>query len=228
VSGIFVLPPKKKNPDFQNNVGLQSTVKPFSNRAELIKTAALIAWDELPAANVAWMDCVDELCRYLKKRDLPFGGIPFVGIGDFRQVAPVVKGCGSTSSLLASIKSSIVWSSFHVHDLRTPIRSAQDPEYTTSVDRIGEDYRSKRVVIDLLARVENIDASVQFLFPAIVLENPLASLKRAFLSPLNTHVDEFNEQVLRRLPEQERPFFSSSSRLLPENFSQNYITALMS
>ena len=79
-------------------MGLQSTVKPFSNWAELIKSCALIAWDELPAANVAWFDCIDELCRSLKNVELPFGGIPFVGLGDFRQVAPVVKGTGSTAS----------------------------------------------------------------------------------------------------------------------------------
>ena len=176
---------------------------PHSNRAQLIKSCALIAWDELPAANVAWLDCVDELCKSLMKKKTPFGGIPFIGIGDFRQVAPVVKGSGSTPSRLASIKSSLTWSAFTVLTLQTSIRSARDPAYTASVDRIGEDHTNKTVVLDMLDKVSSIDEAVDFLFPQDILENPLAALKRAFLSPKNADVDEFNDYVLQRLPERQ-------------------------
>ena len=119
----------------------QAAVRLFSNRAKLIKSCGLIAWDELPAANVAWLDCVNKLCWSLEHREKPFSGIPFIGLGDFRQVVPIVKGSGSTPSRLASIKLSQIWTSFLIHTLHTPIRSAQDPHYTTSVDDIGEDHR---------------------------------------------------------------------------------------
>jgi len=180
-------------------------VRPFSNRAELIKACSLIAWDELPAANVAWLDCVDELCRSLKHKDLPFGGIPFLGVGDFRQVAPVVKGAGSTPSRLASIKSSRIWSTFSVLTLQVPIRSAQDPGYTAFVDDIGEDYVHRQVILDLIPTVSSIEDCIDFLFPQAVLTDPLSALKRAFLSPKNVQVDEFNDAVLERLQEPERP-----------------------
>lgn len=180
-------------------MGLQSTVKPFSNRAELIKSCALIAWDELPAANVAWLDCVDELCRSLKNVELPFGGIPFVGLGDFRQVAPVVKGTGSTASRMASVKSSRIWPVFDVLKLHTPIRSAQDPGYTAFVDDIGEDYSHRQVSLDMLQTVPTLEDALQFLFPPTTLADPLAALKRAFLSPKNVQVDNFNNQVLDQL-----------------------------
>jgi PIF1-like helicase len=62
---------------------VESSVRPFSFCAELIKAASLIAWDELPAANVAWLDCVDQLCQTIMQNDKPFGGIPFSGSETF-------------------------------------------------------------------------------------------------------------------------------------------------
>ena len=150
------------------------------------------------------MDCVNELCKFLKNNDLPFGGIPFVGIGDFRQVAPVVKGAGCGPSRLASVKSSTIWHRFNVLRLHVPIRSARDPVYTQFVDDIGENYLQRRVRIDLLDTVQNIDECVSFLFPPTVLANPLRALKRAFLSPKNNNVDEFNYKVLECVDEVER------------------------
>jgi hypothetical protein len=188
-------------------------VRPFSNRAELIKSCGLIAWDELPAVNVAWLDCIDELCRSLKHRDKPFGGIPFIGLGDFRQVAPIVKGSGSTPSRLASIKSSRIWTSFLIHTLHTPIRSAQDLRYTTSVDDIGEDHQHRSVRLDFIPCLYNMEDCVSFLFPDPVLMDPLRALKRAFLSPKNVQVDEFNDIVLQCLHEPEHLSFTSRSFL---------------
>ena len=72
------------------------------------------------------------------------------------------------------------------------------------MDVIGEDYLNRTVALDLLAAIDSTRASINFLFPPDILNNPLASLRRAFLSPLNKHVDEFNDEVLRILPEQER------------------------
>ena len=165
----------------------------------MITSAALIAWDELPAANVAWLDSVDKLCRTLADVPLPFGGIPFLGIGDFRQVAPVVKGSGPTSALQASVKSSQVWDSFTILQLHTPIRSARDPTYTTAVDVIGEDYVHHQVSLDFIEQLPTLESCIDFLFSQDVLAQPLSALKRAFLSPKNVHVDDFNSKVLDRV-----------------------------
>jgi hypothetical protein len=35
--------------------------------------------------------CVDELLQQIILNDLPFGGKAFVGLGDFRQVAPMIR-----------------------------------------------------------------------------------------------------------------------------------------
>jgi len=74
----------------------------------------------------------------------PFGGILFLGLGDFRQVAPVVSGAGESPSLAASMKSSQLWKKIRVFALNTSICSVDDPEYTRTVDDIGEDFSGER------------------------------------------------------------------------------------
>jgi hypothetical protein len=210
----------------QDNVALTSSIRPFSYRAELIRAASFIAWDELPAANVAWMDCVDNLCRSLMKTDRCFGGIPFLGIGDFRQVAPVVKGTGCAPALQASVKSSSSWTSFHILKLHTPIRGARDPTYTSVVDDVGENFAEKTVLLDILESVSDTDACLTFLFPPDVLADPLASLKRAFLTPKNINVDEFNNIVLDALPGDECSSFPlHGSNILLTSISDIFYSA---
>lgn len=90
-------------PVTEDNVDLHSTIHPFSARADLIRNATAIIWDELPMANRAAWECVDHLCRRIMNvYDKPFGGIPIISLGDFRQVAPVVSGAGELASLAAS------------------------------------------------------------------------------------------------------------------------------
>lgn len=172
-------------------------------RANLIRRATVLIWDELPMANKAAVECVDNLCRALNRRDAPFGGIPFVGLGDFRQVAPVVKGTGVAPALLASIKSSHLWRAFTVLSLHQAIRTAGDPEYTRIVDSIGEDTFNRRIPANFVEEIDSVEDAIQFLFPPAVLANPLSCLRRAFLSPRNTFVDDFNSQMLQLLAGEE-------------------------
>ena len=81
-------------------------IKPHSDRAELLRAAGLIVWEELPMANKACLQAVDALLRLLCNTNKPFGGKPFVGVGDFRQVAPVVRGGGLSAVIDASIRTS--------------------------------------------------------------------------------------------------------------------------
>jgi hypothetical protein len=46
----------------------------------------------------------------------------------------------------------------------------------------------------------NADDAIPFLFPPDILQQPLACLDRAFLSPRNIFIDEFNNKILDSLP----------------------------
>ena len=70
------------------------------------------------------------------------GGISFLGLGDFRQVARVVSGSGESPSLAASVKSSLgTYKKNRVFTLNTSIRSIH---YTRIVDDIGEAFSGER------------------------------------------------------------------------------------
>jgi hypothetical protein len=188
-------------PVTEDNVDLHSTIHPFSARADLIRNASAIIWDELPMANKAAWECVDDLCRRIMNvYDRPFGGIPIIGLGDFRQVAPVVSGAGEVASLAASVKSSPLWKFMRIFTLTTPVRSLGDPCYTNFVDTLGEDCSGVRQSLHLIPKLPSINDAIDFLFPPHILDDPPCCIQRAFLSPRNIFVDEFNDVMLEALP----------------------------
>src|SRR5580692_7111043 len=54
----------------QGSFELESQISVFSGRAELLRQAALIVWEEFPMANEA--ECVDSLLRRIMSNDLPY------------------------------------------------------------------------------------------------------------------------------------------------------------
>jgi hypothetical protein len=137
--------------------------------------------------------------------NLPFRGKMILGLGDFRQVAPVFKGAGITATLDASIRSSTLWEHFQILRLTAPVRNAADLEYADWVDAIGDgELTGSGVPISFIQAVPSLDAALDYLYPASELLSPHLIGNRSFLSPLNVHVDEFNQSVLNRL-ESEHP-----------------------
>ena len=167
---------------------LTSSIPIHSGRAELLREAALIVWEEFPMANKASIECADQLLRIIMNQNHPFGGKLFLALGDFRQVAPVIRGTsGPTSTYQSSIRSSTLWNTFCILRLEKPIRNASDPEYSVWIDKIGNGLEGKNniVQLNLIQPVKDISEAISFLYPQSVLGNPLAVSKRSFLSVLN-------------------------------------------
>lgn len=182
---------------------LQSSLSVISDRAKYLHQAKLIIWEELPMANKAAVECVNSFLQQLEGNILPFGGKLFLGLGDFRQVAPVVKGGGPRACYDASIRSSDIWKHFTVLRLHQPIRNASDPAYSLWVDDIGEGTTGSdesEIEISMINQLKSFDEIIAFLFPPEVLLNPQEVSRRSFLSPLNRFVDEFNTLVLDKIP----------------------------
>ncbi|KAF6514101.1 hypothetical protein HZS61_006357 [Fusarium oxysporum f. sp. conglutinans] len=190
-----------------------SQLSPHSARAELLRHAALLLWEELPMANKTAVQCADQLLRSIVGQDQPFGGKTFVGIGDFRQVAPVTPATTTPAAVFdASIRSSHLWPHFRILRLVAPLRNAADPFYSAWLDRIGDGVAPLDTVVDLrhLHIVYSVDDAVDFLFPPAVLDEPTRSVRRSFLSPFNLRVDEFNRTMLDRLRGNEVVLLSSN------------------
>lgn len=124
-----------------------------------------------------------------------FGGKVFFSLGDFCQVAPVVKGCGPTATYKASIWLSHLWPHFKILRLEIPVRNACNSDYLAWVDAIGEGTKQSNqfsiaIALDLIDELQSYEQVIEFLFPFIILDNYEEISRRSFLSPLNIHVDE--------------------------------------
>jgi hypothetical protein len=175
---------------------LESTIKPESSRAELIRHAVLIIWDEAPTANRAVLACVDSVLRKIMGNALPFGGKVFVLLGDFRQTGPVVRRGSRAQIVDASIKSSTLWPVFTILRLTEPIRNAEDLEFAHFVDSIG-DGAGPEVSLEMLDRRDTPEEVLDFVFPLETIQDPLTCLSRAILAPTNRQVDSYNADILR-------------------------------
>ncbi|CAG8815129.1 20560_t:CDS:1, partial [Cetraspora pellucida] len=192
----------------ENNVNVQSTIRYHSNRADLIRESMLIIWDELPMANKAVLEGVDLLLRQICNKDEPFRGKPFIGAGDFRQVAPIVKGAGKSATIDASIKTSYLWTYFDKYTLHQPIRNANDPGFSEFVDSIGNNWQESEVSLEIFETTHDIKKAISFLYPKNSLTDFNALQTRAFLSPRNILVDDFNSRILNNLQGTVHTYFS--------------------
>ncbi|POM79407.1 Helitron helicase-like protein [Phytophthora palmivora] len=119
-----------------------------SQKAELIRKASLIIWDEAPMMHRACFEAVDRSFRDIMKNELePFGGKVMVFSGDHRQILSVLKDATRAETLEACFKSSPLWS--HLRQVRLTenmrVQTAPDPasaaelaEFSDFLLQIGE------------------------------------------------------------------------------------------
>jgi len=93
--------------------------------AALIQKTSLIIWDEAPMAHRFCFEALDRTFRDLLSVDepsnanKPFGGMPILLGGDFRQVLPVIQGADRCQILNASLIRSPLWK--HVRMLKLTV-----------------------------------------------------------------------------------------------------------
>lgn len=80
----------------QNFEAVSKSIYILNRTGKILRQANLIIWEEMPMVKRVVWKCVDQLLRDIMGIDLPFGGKAFVGLGDFRQVAPGDSWCVRT------------------------------------------------------------------------------------------------------------------------------------
>lgn len=177
-----------------------SKIRHASSQAAMLRHAALIVWEEMPMSKGSAVQCANRLLQQLMNCALPFGGKPFLGLGDFRQVAPIVTNASKSEVIEASLKSWHLWSHFKILRLHQAMRNASDPEYSSWVDEIGDGVIiGDEIKLDLIPETPDIQHALNYLYPDELLKDYKTLEGRAFLSPLNVSVDEFNQTVLNRI-----------------------------
>ena len=158
--------------------------------------------------NKAVLSCVEETCRSVMRDQRPFGGKIIVLLGDFRQTCPVIRGGTKADVLDASIKSSPLWTCFQKTKLTQLIRNADDPDFATVIDGIG-DGESTIAMLHIFPRTTCRDDLLSFVFPDDILCNPFLSLSRSILAPTNAQIAEYNRRMLARLPGAEKTYLAA-------------------
>lgn len=93
--GAFIperIVPPDVNAHFTTLYNLFSGLRFNRSKRQLIQEMELLIIDEVSMLRADLLDCIDHMLRYLRKRrDIPFGGMQLLFIGDLLQLPPVVK-----------------------------------------------------------------------------------------------------------------------------------------
>ena len=78
-------------------------------RAQLLRAAKLIIWDEALMHHRHTHEALDQTLRDLRDQDSPFGGMTVVFGGDLRQILPIVPAGTQEDIVNASLQKSYFW-----------------------------------------------------------------------------------------------------------------------
>lgn len=194
----------------------------------------LIIWDEISMCHVHMLEAVDRSLRdLLNKPDSPFGGIPIVVGGDFRQQPPVVPRGNRVKIVEACVKSSSLWSLFRELKLIQNMRVLSDEaEFSSWLLNIGsgvsasgenEDY------VKIPASVLSDDIVMSVFGEDINKLTPNELASRAILCPKNADTMRVNDNILSRLTGLDKTYLSIDTVMECENEEEraNYPTEFL-
>ncbi|CAN7004985.1 unnamed protein product, partial [Brassica rapa subsp. trilocularis] len=208
-----------------------------SDKANLIKEASLIIWDEAPMMSKHCFESVDRSLNDLmgKHDKLPFGGKVIVFGGDFRQVLPVITGAGRAEIVLAAMNSSYLWEHCKVLNLTKNMRlcsnnltdaEAKDlKEFSEWILAVGDgkisepndgealiDIPEEFLIMDPKDPIETISRSIYGDTDSLRgMKDPKFFQQRAILCPTNEDVNMINDHMLNKLDGEERIYISCDS-----------------
>ena len=120
-----------------------------------------------------------------------------MGLGDFRQIPPVVAGAGQTEVELHTVRHAEAWEALARRELRNPLRIT-DAKYGEFVDRLGEnkvefDETSKYLRLPDIRYTTSMEDVKAHLYPPGVTETEKA--KRHVLAPHAATVKILNHEM---------------------------------
>ena len=204
----------------QNSV---SSIAKHSQKADVLKRANLIIWDEAPMTHRHALELVDRLLKDLMDSNLPFGGKVVVLGGNFCQVLPVVRKGSCPQIVNASIVNSYCWSYFQqnfIH-LTVNMRASGDPDFQKFLLAIGNGQGitescnkiilPQSMVIHGGSDQQNIDSLISQIFPNISSDfaHPRYFMDCAILCCKNSSVNQINSRILNIIPSEQMTYTSS-------------------
>lgn len=151
-------------------------------RKEIIEKTDVLVIDEISMLHNYRLDMVDEVCRQVRDKDEPFGGIQVILSGDFFQLPPVNRGDSRAGSFVVS---SNVWQEF-------------DPVICYLAEQHRQDDEELLDILNALRSGDIRRHHAQRLLDRVGVE-PSGDEPITELHTVNVDVDRINEQKLEAL-----------------------------
>lgn len=192
-----------------SGIGIADELRPgfadhmSKTRREIIEKTDILIIDEISMLHDFRLDMIDEVCRLVRKKDEPFGGIQIIMSGDFFQLPPVNRQEGRMGGFVVN---SDVWQELDPAVLYLDEQFRQDDEQLLDIlTAMRDDDIRRHHVEKLLARTE--------------LE-PDDPDNMTELHTVNIDVDGINHKKLQALSSEECRFSQFTTG------SQNYVDSL--
>lgn len=182
-----------------------------TQRAELIRAATLLIFDEAAMAHKKLIEMLDRSLRDLMQKDELFGGKIIIFSGDFRHILPVVENARSTSDIVrASVRVSYIWKKVKSFTLTMAHRLTGEVYYEEILMKIGSgsaEYREigegrkleKLVPLPQISDVTKLRDLIDSVFAKEILQKPDECAKGVVICTLNNNVKEINRIVMQAL-----------------------------
>jgi PIF1-like helicase len=184
--------------------------------AEVLRTCDLIIWDEAPMAPSHALHVVDKLLRDLCQKNNPFGGKCMLLGGDFRQVLPVVPRASRAVTVNTSIKMCSLWPSIQKRRLSVNMRAApEEQQFADWLLRLGDGALGKEDAPAVEGRIRIPEecllegSLIDHVYGQVIdVANINQYADSAILCPKNEECFQLNDDVLARVPGEEKTYLS--------------------
>lgn len=179
-----------------------------SFRADLLRQAEALIWDEIGAQHRHAVEAVERTLRDIRSDPRPFGGLTVVLGGDFLQTLPVVVHGTKEDILNSTFRHSPLWNeNIRVLFLRQNMRLNQANESAAAFAQWLLDVGNGQAPITIDGKVQLLDGMqvrsaedlINTIYPGIAFEDqpPPAYFKdRMILAPRNADVGDLNQTIL--------------------------------
>ena len=217
--------------------GSTCNIKAESQRADVLKQAGILIWDECPMSSKYAPEALDLTLRDLMNNDLPFGRKTIVFSGDWRPCGPIVKFGTARDVVDEAFLSSHLWKHVQRFRLTKSMRDRGDIPYAKIVLAVGEGgiepvtLSDGSTVIPLkhtskdsagskhvcqINGTTNFEDLIQAVYPYILQGDHNTVGDRGILAPTNDSIDQINEYILDVLPG-DAQHEKSSNRLVADD-----------
>jgi len=214
-------------------------VPPNTHLGLLFQLAKLMVWDEACAVHKDAFLCVDTMLRDVRgaanprARDMPFGGMPVVLAGDFRQTLPVMRRASRAQTVGASVRRCReLWGSFRQARLTVNMRAHSFiaagldageqqawADYLLSVGNHshGPEGTDMPVPPDLLLQGHAVEELVAKIYGDVAGDPAARTAEnithRAILACKNDDVDSLNATIINMWPGEVRELRSADTNM---------------